>query len=223
MADHNDAGSRGEEDAPRDPADRGGDTVETPVPGGTSDRPGSAGAQAAPDAGARAAGTGTGTFGQPSATGAYGPYGPGGRGWSAPGWATTTTAAAAPPRPGRYARLTGAARGRTFQIVAAALIGALVGGGFVAVVDRFGDRHRGGYAAERMDGREWRGRSHDDGRGFRERERGGERGYRGGPGIPMPRDGSRLPGRCTPIEGGFTCTYPTPPAPQTPATPSPSS
>ncbi|GII01200.1 hypothetical protein [Planobispora takensis] len=216
MADHNDAGSRGEEDAPRDPAGRDGDTVESPVTGDTGDRPSPAGAQAAPGAGARAAGTGT--FGQPSATGSYGPYGPGGPGWSAPGWAATT--ASQPGRPGRYARLTGAARGRTFQIVAAALIGALVGGGFVAVVDGFGDRHRGGYAAERMDGREGRGRLHDEGRGFR--ERGGERGHRQAPGIPMPRDGSRLPGRCTPIEGGFTCTYPTPPAPRTPTTPAPS-
>ncbi|MBG0828401.1 hypothetical protein HS041_11550 [Planomonospora sp. ID67723] len=222
MADHNDAGSRGSEDAPRDPAVRDGDTTALPATG-------QSGEQQGPSA--------PGPAGPRPAAGPYGPYGPGGPGWSAPGWtatAATTATAPRPPRSGRYARTT---RGKTFQIIAAALVGALLGGGTVAVLDRIGDRHRAGHIAGRMDDRPGR---MDDRRGPQDGDRApwrerwnpdGERGHREGPRMRMPRgDGSHLPRFCEPIEGGFKCTLRSPEAgPATPApaptapTPSPSS
>ncbi|MFC4057495.1 hypothetical protein ACFOWE_04275 [Planomonospora corallina] len=140
-ADRNNPGSRGEENPPRDPEVRDGDTRRLPAQTPTPDPASSV----QPPTG-------------PGGPGAYGgPYTPGGPGWTAPGWATTASGTTAPttehPRPGRIARLTHAARSKPLQITAAALIGALIGGGAVTVLDTIGDRHRAGNAFTRTDER----------------------------------------------------------------------
>ncbi|GAA3444779.1 hypothetical protein [Planomonospora venezuelensis] len=236
MADHNDTGSRGPEDAPRDPEARADDTTELPAPGRNQgenqeqskhtpadDPP----ARETTAAHATPGPSAPGPAGPPPPTGPYGPYSPGGPGWKAPGWTTTTTATATqPPATGRYTRLTRAARGKPFQIIAAALIGALLGGGTVAVLDRIGDRHRAGHIAHRMDAyrTDEHPRPQDDRGPLRQRiDPDGERGYRGeGPRLRMPRgDISQVPRFCEPIEGGFKCTLRSPESAPTTPTPSP--
>ncbi|GAA3115737.1 hypothetical protein GCM10010466_03530 [Planomonospora alba] len=197
-ADRNDPGSRGEENGPHDPGTRDGDTRRLPAQ--------------------EPASTGTGAYG--------GPYAPGGPGWNAPGWTPTASGPTAPtaehPRPGRAARLTRAARSKPLQITAAALIGAVIGGGAVAVVDAVGDRHRDRAAFTRTDERrggdgERHGTGHDRG-GWGDRY-----GYRNGPGgsadgsvLPdasgghLPGDGFRAPDACEPTGDGLRCTLPYP-------------
>jgi hypothetical protein len=189
-ADRNNPGSHDDENTPRDPGVRDGDTRNLPAQDG-----------------APTAQTPTGAYGAPAA---YGPYGPGGTGWNAPGWHTPT---AEQPRPGRYAKLTRATRGKPFQVAAAAIIGAVIGGGAVAVVDTIGDRHRAGHAFSRMNDHRTQpgedfGRRLEE-RGDDERGNGEPRGFRGGTDQWIPGDGFRMPDHCEVTQDGFRCTAPT--------------
>ncbi|MBG0812961.1 hypothetical protein [Planomonospora sp. ID82291] len=195
-ADRNNPGSRGDENTPRGPEVRDGDTRNLPA---QDDAP-------------------SGAYGAPAA---YGPYGPGGTGWNAPGWTAPT---AERPRPGRYAKLARATRGKPFQVAAAAVIGAVLGGGAVAVVDTVGDRHRAGHAFSRVDDHGTRPgegsgrlleRREAEGYGAGEPGNGETRIFRGGSDEWNPGDGFRTPDQCESTQEGFRCTAPTP----TPFTP----
>ncbi|WP_449061158.1 hypothetical protein [Planomonospora algeriensis] len=226
-ADRNNPGSRDDENTPRDPEVRDGDTRNLPAqddaptaqtPAGGPSTTETPAAHPAPGPSTGPSGP-TGAYGAPAA---YGPYGPGGTGWNAPGWHAST---AEQPRPGRYAKLLRATRGKPFQVAAAAIIGALIGGGAVAVVDTIGDRHRAGHAFSRMDDHGTRP-GEDFGRLL---ERRGAEGYGAGERGSEPHvfrlqdgsdqwnpgDGFRTPDQCESAQDDFHCAAPTP----TPFTP----
>ncbi|GGK74567.1 hypothetical protein GCM10010126_37500 [Planomonospora parontospora] len=233
-ADRNNPGPRDDENTPRDPGPRDGDTRNLPAQDDapTAHTPTDAyGAPAAHGPGGTGISTAYGPHGPgaptaygphgPGAPTAYGPHGPGGTGWNTPGPHTPTDER---PRPGRYARLARATRGKPFQVAAAAVIGAVLGGGTVAVVDTIGDRHRAGNAFDRVDDhrtppgdgfdRLLEGRG-DEGYGAGERGNGETRIFQGGSDEWNPGDGFRTLDQCESTQDGFRCTAPTP----TPFTP----
>ncbi|GAT65500.1 hypothetical protein PS9374_01133 [Planomonospora sphaerica] len=222
-ADRNNPGPRDDENTPRDPGARDGDTRNLPAQDDapTAHTPTDAyGAPAAYGPGGTEVSTAYGPHGSGAPT-AYGPHGPGGTGWNTQGPHTPTDER---PRPGRYARLARATRGKPFQVAAAAVIGAVLGGGTVAVVDTIGDRHRAGNAVNRVD--DHRTPPGDDfdrllerreaeGYGTGEHGNGETRIFQGGSDEWNPGDGFRTPDQCESTQDGFRCTAPTP----TPFTP----
>ncbi|GGL35557.1 hypothetical protein [Planomonospora parontospora] len=216
-ADRNNPGSRDDENTPRDPGPRDGDTRNLPA---QDDAPT---AHTPTDAYGAPAAYGPGGTGAPAAYGphgsgapaAYGLHGPGDTGWNVPGPHTPTDER---PRPGRYARIARATRGKPFQVAAAAVIGAVLGGGTVAVVDTIGDRHRAGNASNRVDDhrtppgdgfdRLLEGRG-DEGYGAGERGNGETRIFQGGSDEWNPGDGFRMPDQCESTQDGFRCAAPT--------------
>ncbi|MFF3666862.1 hypothetical protein [Microtetraspora malaysiensis] len=138
-------------------------------------------------------------YGQPAvvagpAFGTYA-YGPGGPGWAAPGWATTAGGAGAGSgsRPQSAAHGFGAfARGRGGQFIVAGLIGAILGGGAVAVGTAIWNQEHA-YSAPFENG-------YLDGRGQRDRSFGG--------GQRMKDLQEQLSQLCQQTESGFRCAVP---------------
>ncbi|MEU6429085.1 hypothetical protein ABZ860_24580 [Microbispora sp. NPDC046973] len=120
-------------------------------------------------------------------------FGPGGAGWNAPGWQDPRPRVASAPRPGFPPRLAGRLpRGHAGQLVAvgvaSAIVGALLGGGIVAVTSMVWDRAGAGTS--------W------DGGG--DRQRFFPRGY--GQDAPQAQDG--LPPWCRQTDAGVRCQAP---------------
>ncbi|MBE3013344.1 hypothetical protein IL992_29810 [Microbispora sp. NEAU-D428] len=120
-------------------------------------------------------------------------FGPGGAGWKAPGWQDPRPRFAPAPRPGFPTRLAGRLpRGHAGQLVAvglaSAIVGALLGGGIVAVTGMVWDRAAAGTS--------W------DGGG--DRQRFFPRGY----GQDAPQSQDNLPPWCRQTEAGVRCQAP---------------
>ncbi|MGW5264284.1 hypothetical protein ACWEQG_25205 [Microbispora sp. NPDC004025] len=121
-------------------------------------------------------------------------FGPGGAGWNAPGWQNERPPFASAPQPGLPARLSARLpRGHTGRLVAvgiaSALVGALLGGGIVAVTAM-------------VWGRADAGTSWDTGG---DRQRFFPRGY--GQNAPQSQD-DLLPPWCRSTEAGVRCQAP---------------
>ncbi|WP_204047869.1 hypothetical protein [Microbispora siamensis] len=120
-------------------------------------------------------------------------FGPGGAGWKAPGWQDPRPRFASAPRPGFPTRLAARLpRGHAGQLVAvgvaSAIVGALLGGGIVAVTSMVWDRVDAGTS--------W------DAGG--DRQRFFPRGY----GQDVPQSQDNLPPWCRQTDAGVRCQAP---------------
>jgi len=159
---------------------------------GPGNRPGATGPYAAWAGPAGPGRPGPGAAGAPPTGSGYA-FGPGGAGWNAPGWHDPRARFASAPRPGIASRL-GARlpRGHAGQLVAvgvaAAIVGALLGGGVVAVTGMVWDRSHAGTT--------WIGG--DD------RQRSFPRGF----GQDVPQGENGLPPWCRQTDDGVRCQVP---------------